>query len=124
MLEGGPFRELFESVDPHYEQKLDDKRSTNNPVFGRDFDNTDAENFTATLNYDFDSVRLVSISAYTHYDYDNNIPASWVANLDTAAKRYDEDHSQFSQELRLESSKRLMPGRPASRAAWPMALLS
>jgi outer membrane receptor protein involved in Fe transport len=104
MLEGGPFRELFESVDPHYEQKLDDKRSTDNPVFGRDFDNTDAENFTATLNYDFDSVRLVSISAYTHYDYNNNIPASWVANLDTAAKRYDEDHSQFSQEFRLESS--------------------
>ena len=104
MVEGGPFRALFESVDPQYEQKLDDKRSTNNPVFGRAYDNTDAENFTATLTYDFDAFRLVSISAYTHYEYDNNIPASWVANLDTAAKRYDEDHTQYSQELRLESS--------------------
>lgn len=104
MVEGGPFLELYQSVDPNYEQKLDDKRSTNNPVFGRDYDNTDAENFTATLNYDFDTIRLVSISAYTHYDYDNNIPASWVANLDTAAKLYDEDHKQYSQELRLESA--------------------
>ena len=104
MLEGGPFRELFESVDPNYEQKLDYKRSTNNPVFGRDYDNTDAENLTATLRYDFDAFSLVSVTAYTGYEYKNNIPASWVANLDTAAKRYDEEHSQFSQELRLESS--------------------
>ncbi len=103
MYEGGPFLEMFQAVDPNYEQKLDDRRSTNNPVFGRDFDYTDAQNFTATVNYDLDSVRLVSITAYTNYEYDNNIPASWVANLDTAAKLYDEEHTQFSQELRLES---------------------
>ena len=104
MLEGGPFREMFEAVDPNYEQKLDYKRSTNNPVFGRDYDNTDAGNVTATVRYDFDAFSLVSITAYTGYEYDNNIPASWVANLDTAAKRYDEEHSQFSQEFRLESA--------------------
>jgi len=104
MVDGGPFTDLFKALDPNYEESLDYERSTNNPVFGRDHDNTDAENVTATFKYDFDSVRLVSISAYNHYDYDNNIPASWVANLDTAAKRYDEDLTQYSQELRLESS--------------------
>ena len=104
MVDGGPFTELFEALDPKYEEDLDYNRSTNNPVFGRDHDNTDADNVTATLKYDFDSVRLVSISAYNHYDYDNNIPASWVANLDTAAKRYKEDLAQYSQELRLEST--------------------
>jgi iron complex outermembrane recepter protein len=103
MVEGGRNRALFESVDPNYEEKLDFRRSTNNPVFGRDYDNTDAENFTATLNYDFDSLRLVSVTAFTGYEYDNNVPASWVANLDTASKLYDEEHDQFSQELRLES---------------------
>lgn len=103
MVEGGRFAELFASVDPNYEEVLDDRRSANNPVFGRDFDDTDAENFTATFNYDFESARLVSITAYTAYEYENNVPASWVANLDTATKRYNEDHTQFSQELRLES---------------------
>ncbi len=104
MREGGPFRALYESVDPDYEQRLNFKRSTNNPVFGRDFDDTDAGNVTATIRYDFDFATLVSITAYTGYEYENNIPASWVANLDTAAKRYDEEHSQFSQELRLEAT--------------------
>ncbi len=104
MREGGPFRALFESVDPNYEQRLDFKRSTNNPVFGRDFDDTDAANLTATLRYDMDFATLVSITAYTGYEYDNNIPASWVANLDTAAKRYSEEQRQFSQEFRLEAS--------------------
>ena len=104
LVEGGPIRPLYESVDPNYEQKLDYKRSVNNPIFGTEFDYTDAENFTATLNYDFDSVRLVSSTAYVGYDYENNIPANFAANIETAAKRYEEDQSQFSQELRLESS--------------------
>ncbi len=103
MRAGGRHRPSFESVDPNYEEKLDFHRSVNNPVFGLASDDTDAENFTATLNYDFDTSRLVAITAFTGYEYDNNVPASWVANLDTASKRYDEEHDQFSQELRLES---------------------
>ena len=104
MVEGGPVRALYEAVDPNYEQRLDYRRSVNNPIFGRDFDYTDAENATATISYDFDRVRLVSITAYTGYDYENNIPANFAANIETAAKRYREDHSQYSQELRLESA--------------------
>jgi outer membrane receptor protein involved in Fe transport len=104
MVEGGPIRPLYESVDPNYEQKLDDKRSVNNPIFGVDYDDTEAQNLTLTLNYEADNFRLVSVTAYVGYEYDNNIPANFAANIETAAKRYDEEHEQFSQELRLESN--------------------
>lgn len=104
MVEGGPFTSLFQSVDPNYEQELDFRRSTNNPVFGRAFDYTDAENLTGTIRYDLDSFSIVSVSAFTGYSYENNIPASWVANLDTASKAYQEDLDQLSQELRIESN--------------------
>lgn len=103
LIEGGPITPLYQSVDPNYEQNFDYKRSVNNPVFGADFDNTEAQNISATLNYDFEHFSLVSITAFVGYEYDNNIPANFAANIETAAKRYDEEHSQFSQEFRLQS---------------------
>ncbi len=104
LVEAGPRLANYQSVDPNFEQKLDYKRSVNNPVFGADFDDTDAQNLTATFKYELDSITLVSITSFVGYEYENNIPANFAANIETAAKRYDEEHSQFSQEFRLESA--------------------
>lgn len=103
MVEGGARTANYQSVDPNYEQNLDYTRSVNNAVFGNDYDYTDSQNLTATIKYDFDSVSLVSTTGFVGYEYNNNTPANFAANIETATKYYDEEHSQFSQELRLES---------------------
>ena len=104
IVEGGPITALYRSVDPNYEQSLDYTQSVNYSVFQDDFDYTDSQNFTATIRYDLETVSLVSTTAFVGYDYENITPANFAANIETAAKLYDEDHSQFSQELRLESA--------------------
>ena len=103
LVEGGTHRATYESIDPDYEQKLDYKRQVNNSIFGADYDNTDAYNLSATINYQMENSTLVAVTAFVGYDYDNNIPANFAANVDTATKRYEEEHEQFSQELRLQS---------------------
>ena len=104
IIEGGPITPLYQSVDPNYEQRLDYTQSINYSVFQNDFDYTDSQNLTAILSYDFENATLVSTTAYVGYEYNNNIPANFAANIETAVKLYDEEHSQFSQELRLESA--------------------
>lgn len=104
LVEAGPRLANYQGVDPNFEQKLDYRRSVSNPIFGADYDNTETENLSATVRYDFERVSLVSTSAYVAYKYDNNIPANFASGIETAAKRYNEEHSQLSQELRLESN--------------------
>ena len=104
IIQAGPFLSLYQSVDPNYDDRLDYSRSVNNDIFGLDFDYTDSQNLTAEVTYDFDNLTLVSTTAFVGYDYNNNTPANFAANIETATKYYDEDHSQFSQELRLESA--------------------
>ncbi len=103
LVEGGPRLGNYQSVDPNYEQKLDYDKSANNPIFGDDFDDTDARNISATLNYALGDLTLVSITSYVGYEYENNVPANFTAGIETATKMYDEEHTQFSQELRLQS---------------------
>ncbi len=104
LIEGGPITPLYQSVDPNYEQNFDFTQSINYSFFQPDFDETDAQNLTATVRYDWDTVTLVSTTAFVGYEYDNNIPANFAANIETAAKLYNEEHEQFSQEFRLESA--------------------
>jgi iron complex outermembrane receptor protein len=104
LVEAGPFLGLYQSVDPNFEQKLDYKRSVTHSAFESDYDDTEAQNATITVRYDLENVSFVSVSAYVGYEYDNSIPANFAAGIDTAAKGYDEEFSQFSQELRLESN--------------------
>lgn len=103
LVEAGPRLANYQSVDPNFEQVFDFNKSVNNPVFGPDFDNTDAQNISATVNYSFGDLMLVGITSYVGYEYNNNIPANFSAGIETASKLYDEEHSQFSQELRLQS---------------------
>ncbi|MGV0034188.1 MAG: TonB-dependent receptor [Candidatus Azotimanducaceae bacterium WSBS_2022_MAG_OTU7] len=104
LVEAGPRLANYQSVDPNFEQNFDYVKSVNNGVFGDDFDYTDSQNLSATLRYDFENVTLVATSAFVGYEYNNNIPANFSANIETATKFYDEEHDQFSQEVRLESS--------------------
>ena len=104
LVEAGPRLANYQSVDPNFEQSFDYVRSVNNTAFPNDYDYTDSNNISIKATYEFDQATLVSNTAYVGYDYSNNIPANFAANIDTASKMYDEEHTQFSQEIRLESN--------------------
>jgi outer membrane receptor protein involved in Fe transport len=89
--------------DPNYEAELDYRRSVNSAAFGDEYDNTDAENFTLTARYQLHNAQLVSVTSQVGYDYSNLVGGHFIANVDLGVKMYQEELTQRSQELRLES---------------------
>ena len=104
LASGGVVSGLMSAFDPNFEDNLNYKRSINSAVWGDDFDYTDSQNITATVRYDFDTVSVVSTTALVGYEYENLIGGHFIANIDLGAKMYDEEHKQFSQEIRFESN--------------------
>ncbi|RMF11329.1 MAG: TonB-dependent receptor [Alphaproteobacteria bacterium] len=96
-VQAGPLEGLYLAIDPTFESDLDFRKST----VGDDFDNTDSENLTATVEYDIDDDwSLTSITAYVGYDFNNNIGAEF-APLDYVDQSNFQEHEQISQELRV-----------------------
>ena len=97
-LTGNSVERLIAASDP------DLKRSTSGfPGFvDRDFDNTNTLNASATANFEIGDHTLTSITGFSSYNFDKRLdsdfgPAPLFGSL------FEEDFSQFSQELRLAS---------------------
>ncbi len=97
-LTGSSVERLLTNNDPDLE------RSTGGfPGFvDKDFDNTDTINMAATANFEIGDHTLTSITGYSSYSYEKRLdsdfgPAPLFGSL------FEEDFSQFSQELRLAS---------------------
>lgn len=85
--------------------KLNDTRSvgnTRNGVSGFEGQETDAETFGLTLNWELDGFTLTSLTGYAEYDYLDSGYSTFTA-LDNTAIDIREDYEQFSQEIRIVS---------------------
>lgn len=103
IIEAGPYLDLYKATDPNFETELDyNKSSDQGEGFGDVFDDTTTENYTLTLDYNLDDYEITAISAYVGYEYENNISADFAV-LDYAMQRNEQEHEQFSQELRIAS---------------------
>ncbi|NIB40809.1 TonB-dependent receptor [Pseudomaricurvus alkylphenolicus] len=103
IVEAGPYEDIYRSVDPAFEDELDYTKSAGGSgAFGDDYDNTDTSNFTLTLNYSLGEYELTAITSYVGFEYDNNISGDFAA-FDYVTQRNEQEHSQWSQEIRLQS---------------------
>lgn len=103
IVEAGNFYDLYSSVDPYFETELDYyKSSAEGEGFGDVFDDTETENYTLTFEYNVNDYEITAISSYVGYEYENNISADFAV-IDYAMQRNEQEHEQFSQELRMAS---------------------
>jgi len=94
----GPFGAIYQTLDPNFESNLDFTKSTS----GADIDETDAGNVSLKVVYDIDEYTLTSVSSYVEYDFQNIIPAEF-APIEYLTQSNQQGHSQWAQEIRLES---------------------
>ncbi|TXS89498.1 TonB-dependent receptor [Parahaliea maris] len=92
----------YETIRPG--EKIDYKRSTSGfpTVSERDFNDTDADNLTLTLNYGFNDFTLTSITGFSQYDFSKFLDSDFSAAT-LFGSSFAEDFDQLSQELRLVS---------------------
>ncbi|WP_116367313.1 TonB-dependent receptor [Parahaliea mediterranea] len=85
-------------------EKLDYKRATGGfPGMGsRDYNDTDSNNASLTLNYDINEFTLTSITGYSSYDFEKFVDADF-SSADLFGSIFAEDFTQISQEIRLTS---------------------
>lgn len=103
LVEAGRYHDLYSSVDPDFETELDFNKSSNSAGdFGDIFDDTSTENYTLTLTYDLDDYEITATSSYVGYEFENNITGDFAV-LDYVTLRNEQEHEQFSQELRIAS---------------------
>lgn len=97
-------RALSLAVDPASEFNFDYDRSapgTGNP-FGLEGEDTNADNFAVTVNWDVGDFRITSITSQLGYDYDVWRDTDYT-NLNFLTQNEVQDYSAFGQELRLTS---------------------
>ncbi len=87
--------------------RINDTRSVSNTRTGQpggfEFQNTDAQTFGLTLNWDFDNFTVTSLTGYADYDYRDAGNASYT-NIENFTIDIYEDYEQISQELRIVSN--------------------
>lgn len=89
---------LFSTIDPNFETKLDDKKSS----VGASFDNTDTANFTLKLDYEVnDQLTLTSITAYVDYDFEYLVGAEF-GPLQYIDITHEQEFEQVSEEFRFQ----------------------
>ncbi len=92
--------------DPNFQPAFNYEKSSNNiegpGARGPQFDDTEADIFQITADYQLGEYSLRSITAYTEYEYINYQDADYGPLQFLAAQRI-EEHKQFSQELLLSS---------------------
>ena len=95
---------LTSAVDPNSSVGLDYSRSGsgNGPIFGVEFDDTNAENYSATINWDVGEFTITSITSHIEYDFVSNRDADFT-NLSFIRQQEVQDYKAFGQELRLTS---------------------
>ena len=92
------------AVDPASEFNFDYNRSapgTGNP-FGFEGEDTNADNYALTINWDIGEFRITSITSQLGYDYDVWRDTDYT-NLNFLTQNEIQDYSAFGQELRLTS---------------------
>lgn len=92
------------AVDPRSEYELDYRRSApgTGPVFGREGEDTKADNYSVTVNWDIGDFRVTSITSQLGYEYDAWRDTDYT-NLNFLTQNEIQDYSAFGQELRLTS---------------------
>lgn len=95
---------LTAAVDPNRQVGFDYSRSGTGtgPIFGFEDDNTNAENYTATVNWDVGDFTLTSITSHIEYDFISGRDTDY-SNLNFLHQLEVQDYSAFGQELRLTS---------------------
>lgn len=95
---------LTSAVDPQAENEFDYRRSApgTGPTFGLEFEDTGAENFSLTVNWDVGDFTLTSITSQLGYDYEVWRDSDYT-NLSFLTQQELQDYSAFGQELRLTS---------------------
>lgn len=91
------------AADPGYEVKLDNETATRarRPA---NYDDTKSGSATVTMTYDLGDHLLTSITGYSSFEFDKFLDTDFTALLNLGSG-FSEDFSQFSQELRLSSTK-------------------
>ncbi len=97
-LTGNPVERFLTAADPDLE------RSTHGfPGFvGKDFDDTDTFNTSATANFHLGDFLLTSVTGFSSYDFKKRLDSDF-GPADLFASMFAEDFSQVSQEIRLMS---------------------
>lgn len=95
---------LSEQIDPQFEFGFNRQKSGpgTGPLFGFEGDDTDAENLSATINWDFGDHTLTSITSHVAYDTTVDFNADFT-NLNFLRQQELQSYSAFGQELRLTS---------------------
>lgn len=95
---------LTQAVDPAAEGSFDyDKSGPGTaPFFSEEFDDTETENLTLTIDYDLGQHTLSSVSSYIAYEFDKNDDVDFT-NLSLLAFPGQQDYEAWSQELRITS---------------------
>ena len=86
--------------------RLNDTRSvgdTRGGVSGFEFQNTDAQTFGLTLDWDFEKFTITSLTGYADYDYHDAGNASYT-DIENFMIDIREDYKQITQELRIVST--------------------
>lgn len=95
---------LTQGIDPQAEFNLDYTRSApgTGPTFGLEGEDTSADSFAMTINWDLGDFRITSITSQLGYDYDVWRDTDYT-NLSFLTQNEIQDYSAFGQELRLTS---------------------
>jgi len=95
---------LTSASDPSSNASFDYVRSGpgTGPIFGFEGDDTNAQNYSGTVNWDLGNFTLTSITSHIEYDYEAARDVDY-SSLNFLVLKEDQDYKAFGQELRITS---------------------